>query len=107
MRLSPSAHSHFSFSLSLPPPAPHLRFVGQASRKSAEEHLLLARDGSFIVRESVKADSAYVISLKHKGVIRHLRILQSEQGFLLGTTNVFGTLPDLGVLSLLSEAVHV
>ncbi|EGD73678.1 hypothetical protein PTSG_05390 [Salpingoeca rosetta] len=70
-------------------------FVGEMSRADAEEHLLLARDGSFVVRQSANADNSFVISLKHKGIVRHLRIVASERGFLLGASKTFPTIPEL------------
>lgn len=70
-----------------------LRYLACMERKAAEEHFLLASDGSFAVRIS---NGNFVITLKHKGVIRHIKIISSSTGYLLGVSRQFASVPALG-----------
>eukprot|EP00055_Hartaetosiga_balthica_P009109 m.35534 g.35534 ORF g.35534 m.35534 type:complete len:926 (+) comp6610_c0_seq1:210-2987(+) len=70
-------------------------YMGPMSRLHAQEHLLMADDGSYCVRESVTTPGNYVITIKCNPTIRHLKVQSSSNGYFLGVKNKFSSIPAL------------
>eukprot|EP00056_Hartaetosiga_gracilis_P003832 m.67861 g.67861 ORF g.67861 m.67861 type:complete len:919 (+) comp11597_c0_seq3:108-2864(+) len=70
-------------------------YMGPMDRLSAQEHLLMAQTGSFCVRESVTTPGNYVVTIKCSSSIRHLKVKSSSNGYFLGVTNKFPSIPAL------------
>ncbi|XP_054475368.1 1-phosphatidylinositol 4,5-bisphosphate phosphodiesterase gamma-2 isoform X2 [Anoplopoma fimbria] len=83
----------------VPQPNPHLQkgwFYSNLSRGQAEDYLLrIPRDGAFLIRQREGEPDSYAITFRGDGKVKHCRIQQEGNMYLLGTTTEFESLVDL------------
>jgi len=73
-------------------------FQGPLDKKVAENALTsFSKQGAFIVRNSSKDPNSYSMSLFHKGKVKHLRMPQVDNKFVLGDSGKvrFSTITEL------------
>jgi len=71
-------------------------FHGHLSGGKAEELLLANPDGSFLVRPSENNPGNFSISVRYKGEVTHIKIINDGDSYCLaGSPDPFATLPEL------------
>ncbi|XP_062860342.1 1-phosphatidylinositol 4,5-bisphosphate phosphodiesterase gamma-2 isoform X1 [Trichomycterus rosablanca] len=82
----------------VPRPNQHLQegwFYSNLSRGEAEEYLLrIPRDGAFLIRQRDESDT-YAITFRGEGMVRHCRIHNEGNLYVLGSSSEFESLVEL------------